>query len=96
MYTFIYTEDSDQYIKLTLKINDMRKYIFAVAIVGLGFTNSIFAQVEWDRSYSKEVAMYRAKEFLMLIVLDTNDISGEFELTPLVAESSGGLATKNI
>jgi hypothetical protein len=71
----------------------MRNYIFAVAVVGLCFTNSTFAQVEGSRSYSKEVAMYRAKEFLMLNVLDTNDTSVEFELTPLVAESSGELTT---
>lgn len=64
-----------------------------LTILFFGFIGSLSAQVEGNKSYSKDVALYRAKEFLMSNVLDTNDRSIEFEVIPLVAEASGELTT---
>lgn len=61
-------------------------------------TNSLFAQVASNagvlaKEYNKEVALYRAKAFIMDHILGKTNDALKFDVDPLVASNSGELTT---
>ena len=72
----------------------MKKIIFF-----LFFPILLFAQVSTNKNiwfakeFSKELAMYKAKTFLIKEVLDIKEDVSKFEIIPLAASTSGELTT---
>ena len=72
----------------------MKKIIFF-----LFFPILLFSQVSTNKNiwfakeFSKELAMYKAKTFLIKEVLDIKEDVSKFEIIPLAASTSGELTT---
>ena len=72
----------------------MKKYIILLTL--LGFFNTSYTQYRTIKDWSKETAVYYAKEFLFRNILDKTDFTDSvaiFDIIPLAAANSGELTT---
>ena len=72
----------------------MKKYLILLTL--LGFFNTSYTQYRTIKDWSKETAVYYAKEFLFRNILDKTDFTDSvaiFDIIPLAAANSGELTT---
>jgi hypothetical protein len=69
----------------------MVRFLLIVSLFFLHFTT--FAQVAGGKGFSKEIALYKAKEYVIKSILQDSQDVVEFEIDPLAASSSGELTS---
>lgn len=62
--------------------------VFQISFSQVSESNTMFA-----KEYSKDIALFKAKQYLMNTIIKTSDTAVKFHVTPLAASSSGHLTT---